>query len=175
MQALLPPYNRPAMSSSTTQNSLPWGTQWLTLRTSRQRAAGPWTRCWSHWNIYRGVFCCFCAEWLKGETSEAVCFPADSLSCLKRKSQEKLKENTIKIKNCMSRKLTIYAPECLSVYIKCVSEEMCRRCLKFEDIDKKAWITYNPSPSVQADNNTSGVSCPGQTVFVKHVRVTEQQ
>lgn len=46
----------------------------------------------------------------------------------------------------------------------------------FEDIDKgEAWITYNPSPSVQTDNNTSGVSCPCQTVFVKHVRVTEQQ
>lgn len=36
-------------------------------------------------------------------------------------------------------------------------------------------IACNPSPSVAADNNTSDVSCPWQTVFVKHVRVTEQQ
>lgn len=40
MQALLPPHNRPAMSSRTKQNRLPWDTQWVTLRTSRQQAAG---------------------------------------------------------------------------------------------------------------------------------------
>ena len=57
----------------------------------------------------------------------------------------------------------------------CVVSWSGQMCLKFEGIDKKAWITYNPSPSVQADNNTSGVSRPRQTVFVKHVRVTEQQ
>lgn len=49
-------------------------------------------------------------------------------------------------------------------------------CLKLEDIDKnEAGITYDPSPCAQADNNTSGVSCHCQTVFAKHVRVTEQQ
>lgn len=101
MQALLPPYNRPAMSNGTTQNSLPWHTQWLTLRTSRQRAAGPWTRCWSHWNIYRGVFCCFCAEWLKGETSEEGSLPADSLSGLlvKKTAAEKKPKKRKIIKN----------------------------------------------------------------------------
>lgn len=46
-----------------------------------------------------------------------------------------------------------------------------------EDIDKKegAKSPCNPSPPAPADNNTSDVSCPRQTVFVKHVRVTEQR
>ncbi|KAK5873743.1 hypothetical protein PBY51_018755 [Eleginops maclovinus] len=39
MQALLPPHNRAAMSSSTTQNSLPWETQWLTQRTQQTESS----------------------------------------------------------------------------------------------------------------------------------------
>lgn len=70
-----------------------YGTHKGSLRTSRQPAAGPCTRCWSHWNIYRGVFCCFCAEWLKswgGGPLRRSTSPADSLSGLlvKRKSLE---------------------------------------------------------------------------------------
>lgn len=133
MQALLPPHNGPAMSGSTTQNGLPWETQWLTLRASRQRAAGPWMRCWSHWNIYTGVFCCFCVERLKGESSETVSVPADSLSGLlvkgekirevtrNKQSEEKMQQKCIRGKSwktAMRRVCVrnVWVCQCLSVW-----------------------------------------------------------
>lgn len=130
MQAPLPPYNRPAMSSSTTQNSLPLDTQWLTLRTSRQWAAGPWMRCWSHWNIYRGVFCCFCAEWLKGGDLWGVLPPfpltVSLASWLKKEVIGKLKEITTKKLELHVFKWTISSPWIsVCVYVQFLGVNTC--------------------------------------------------
>lgn len=174
MQAPLPLHNRPAMSSSTKQNSLLLDTQCFTLRTSRQRAAGPWTRWWSHWNIYRGVFCCFCAEWLKGTGEGGLLFTVHSPSGGLVVKQEVTRKDKRKQNKSWVFKWDAVPRECLYVYLARVclcsawSVNILIRRLESYIIHQPLY-TQTATPLLHRS-----VSRPDQTVFVKHVRVTEQ-
>lgn len=150
---------------------------WL-WRPGRQRAAGLWTRCWSHWNIYRGVFCCFCAEWLKEESSETAPPPSPPTVYLAfwwgRKSPENnswgWKKKKIKTKTVCLANIRLW------VHIGCSrSEDMRGRVWSLRILIREELESGIIHHLLGADSNTSAASCRRQTVFVKHVRVTEQQ